>query len=91
MAQLIEKWRSEYDYIVVDTPPVLSTSEALILSAHCDSVILVVRSGVTTKQSIARVRNLFLRTRAAITGVVMNGIDTHSPENRPYYRHNLTA
>jgi succinoglycan biosynthesis transport protein ExoP len=91
MGQLIEKWRSEYDYIVVDTPPVLSTSEALILSAHCDSVILVVRSGVTTKQSIARVRNLFLRTRAAITGVVMNGIDTHSPENRPYYHHKLTA
>jgi succinoglycan biosynthesis transport protein ExoP len=91
MAQLIAKWRSEYDYVVIDTPPVLSTSEALVLSAHCDSVILVVRSGVTTKQTIARVRNLFLRTRAAITGVVMNGIDTKSPENRPYYRHNLTA
>jgi capsular exopolysaccharide synthesis family protein len=90
MGKLIEKWRSEYDYIVVDTPPVLATTEALILSAHCDSVILVVRSGVTTKQSIARVRNLFLRTRAAITGVVMNGIDTRSPENRPYYRHKIT-
>ncbi|MGA2077572.1 MAG: polysaccharide biosynthesis tyrosine autokinase [Terriglobia bacterium] len=91
MTQLVEKWRAEYDFVVVDTPPVLSASETLVLSAHCDAVIVVVRSGVTTKHSIARLRNLFLRTRAAITGVVMNAIDPRSPENRAYYRRDLAA
>ena len=85
MAQMFLKWRSEYDYVVVDTPPVLEASDALTLSDYCDATILVVRAGVTTKQSIARARQQLLQTRPGITGVVMNAIDPGSPEYRPYY------
>jgi capsular exopolysaccharide synthesis family protein len=85
MAQMFLKWRTEYDYVVVDTPPVLSVSDALTLSDYCDATILVVRAGVTTTRTVARVRHELAQTRTGITGVVINAIDIKSPEYRPYY------
>jgi Mrp family chromosome partitioning ATPase len=79
------KWRTEYDYVVVDTPPVLAVSDALTLSDYCDATILVIRAGVTTKKTVARARRELGQTRTGITGVVINAIDIKSPEYRPYY------
>ncbi len=84
MAELVREWRSNYDFIILDTPPVLSVTDAVVVSAHCDGVILVVRSGVTTKQSLTRVRDLFLRSRKRIAGVVMNAFDLKSVDHYLY-------
>ena len=84
MAELIQEWRSKYDFIILDTPPVLSVTDAVVVSAHCDAVILVVRSGVTTKQSLIRVRDLFMRSRKRIAGVVMNAFDLKSVDHYLY-------
>jgi capsular exopolysaccharide synthesis family protein len=84
MAELIHEWRSNYDFIILDTPPVLSVTDAVVVSAHCDAVILVVRSGVTTKQSLTRVRDLFMRSRKRIAGVVMNAFDLKSVDHYLY-------
>jgi capsular exopolysaccharide synthesis family protein len=90
MADLVQEWRSNYDFIIVDTPPVLSVTDAVVFSAHCDAVILVVRAGVTTKQSLIRVRDLFLRARKRIAGVVINAFDLKSVDHYVYlgYRSN---
>jgi len=69
----------------------LLASEALSLSSRCDSILLVVRAGVTTKQALGRVKSMFQHTQAFITGVVMNAIDTNSPQHRPYYRSQVAA
>ncbi|MDR3678139.1 MAG: polysaccharide biosynthesis tyrosine autokinase [Acidobacteriota bacterium] len=84
MAERIKEWRANYDFIILDTPPVLSVTDAVVLSAHCDGVILVVRSGVTTKQSLIRVRDLFMRSRKRIVGVVMNAFDLKSTNHYLY-------
>jgi capsular exopolysaccharide synthesis family protein len=84
MAELVQEWRSSYDFIILDTPPVLSVTDAVVVSAHCDGVILVVRSGVTTKQSLIRVRDLFMRSRKRIVGVVMNAFDLKSVDHYVY-------
>jgi capsular exopolysaccharide synthesis family protein len=84
MAELVQEWRSNYDFIILDTPPVLSVTDAVVVSAHCDGVILVVRSGVTTKQSLVRVRDLFMRSRKRIAGVVMNAFDLKSVDHYVY-------
>jgi capsular exopolysaccharide synthesis family protein len=84
MAECIQEWRSNYDFIILDTPPVLSVTDAVVVSAHCDAVILVVRSGVTTKQSLIRVRDLFMRSRKRIAGVVMNAFDLKSVDHFMY-------
>jgi capsular exopolysaccharide synthesis family protein len=87
MAQMFLKWRSEYDYVVVDTPPVLAASDALSLADYCDATILVVRAGVTSQQTAIRARRELAQTRTGITGVVMNAIDPSSPAWRPYCGH----
>jgi capsular exopolysaccharide synthesis family protein len=84
MAELIQQWRSNYDFIILDTPPVLSVTDAAVVSAYCDAVVLVVRSGVTRKQSLVRVRDLFMRSRKRIAGVVVNGFDLKSVHHYLY-------
>ncbi len=84
MAELIQQWRSNYDFIILDAPPVLSVTDAAVVSVLCDAVILVVRSGVTTKQSLIRVRDLFMRSRKRIAGVVMNAFDLKSVDHYVY-------
>ena len=75
---------SEYDYIVIDTPPVLSVTDAVVLAPYCDGVVLVVRSQVTIKKSLERVVELFARTQTRIIGTVLNGMDVRGAD---YYRH----
>ena len=53
MAKLIEQLRQEYDYIVVDLPPITAVSDALAMSRFLDGVIMVVRSGVSDQQMLA--------------------------------------
>ena len=85
MAELVTQWRSEYDFVVIDTPPVLSVTDAVVLAPLCDAVILVARSHVTKRQALHRARSLFLRTRTRVAGVVLNGFDIDSPDYGAYY------
>ena len=91
MGELVQEWRKNYDFIILDTPPVLSVTDAVVVSAYCDGVILVVRSGVTTKQSLTRVRDLFMRSRKRIAGVVMNAFDLKSVDHYVYLGYKSNA
>src|SRR5262249_27865631 len=47
MRALLTQWRSEYDFIVMDGPPALPVTDAIVLEQLCDAVLLVARHGVT--------------------------------------------
>jgi polysaccharide biosynthesis transport protein len=81
---LITQWRSEYDYIFIDTPPVLSVTDAAVLATLSDGVIMVVRSGITTKKSLMRAMELFRRTQTRIVGTVLNAFDVNSADYHHY-------
>src|ERR1700730_9527957 len=49
MKDYIARWRNEFDHVIIDTPPCLSVTDAVVLSPEVDRVILVARSGQTTK------------------------------------------
>jgi capsular exopolysaccharide synthesis family protein len=85
MKQLIQKLRADYHHIVIDTPPALSVTDAVALSVLADSVVLVIRSGGTSKEALRRTRELLLRVNAKVTGVVVNALDLRSPELSHYY------
>jgi capsular exopolysaccharide synthesis family protein len=80
----LTRWRKQYDFIVVDTPPALSVTDAVLLSAQMDSVILVLRSGKTTKEALRRARQLFDKINVRVLGVVVNAVDLHSPDAQYY-------
>jgi len=77
----------EYDHIVIDTPPTLSVTDAVVLSTVADRVVLVIRSGQTTKQALRRARDLLLQVNARVCGVLMNAVDLNSPDYYYYYEY----
>jgi len=88
MKDLLKHLRTKYDHIVVDTPPVLSITDAVRLSPEADAVMLVIRSGVTTKESLCRARDLLYQVKAPVIGVVVNAIDFSTPAYYNYYAYN---
>lgn len=85
MKQLILQWRQEYDHVIFDTPPALSVTDSILLSVDMDAVVLVVRSGNTTKAALRRTRELLGQVNARVLGVVVNAVDVDSPDYYHYY------
>ncbi|MDH3273560.1 MAG: polysaccharide biosynthesis tyrosine autokinase [Gammaproteobacteria bacterium] len=67
--------RRRYDRIIIDSPPILPVSDALVLSAHADTVIFVAKSDATSIRQINQALDLLLRVNARVTGVVVNQLD----------------
>lgn len=79
----IARWRDEFDVIVLDTPPMLTTNDATDLLAAADAVLLVLRSGQTRTGPAERVAAVLNRFRVNVLGIVLNGCDRSDME--PYY------
>ncbi|HEV2397042.1 MAG TPA: polysaccharide biosynthesis tyrosine autokinase [Candidatus Sulfotelmatobacter sp.] len=87
MRDLLNKLRDEYDHIVIDTPPSLSVTDAVVLSPRADAVVLVIRSGQTTKQALRRSRDVLMQVNAKVIGVLLNAVDLSSPDYYYYYEY----
>jgi succinoglycan biosynthesis transport protein ExoP len=74
-----------YTHIVIDSPPILSVTDGVILSREVDAVVLVVRHGKSSKHVVRRARDLLVRSSAPLAGVVLNAVDLNSPEYYGYY------
>ena len=85
MSDLLESLRGQYDHIVIDTPPTLPVTDAVIMATRADAVILVARAGSTTKQALKRSRDILLQVSAKVSGVLLNAVDLHSPDYYSYY------
>jgi capsular exopolysaccharide synthesis family protein len=85
MKNYLMQWREKFDHIIIDTPPALSVTDAVLLSVDVDSVILVIRSGQTTKEALRRARDILHQVNARIMGVVVNAVDLQSPDLHYYY------
>jgi polysaccharide biosynthesis transport protein len=87
MRELLVQLRSQYDHIVIDTPPTLSVTDAVILSTLADRVVLVIRSAQTTKQALRRSRDILMQVNAHVCGVLLNAVDLASPDYYNYYEY----
>jgi succinoglycan biosynthesis transport protein ExoP len=85
MQDLMREWRKEYDHILIDSPPVLSVTDAVVLAVQADMVTLVVRSGQTTMGAVRNARDLLLHLKAPLRGIVLNAFDLQSPDYYYYY------
>jgi succinoglycan biosynthesis transport protein ExoP len=87
MRDVLAELREQYDHIVIDTPPSLSVTDAVVLSPRADAVVLVIRSGQTTKQALRRARDILTQVNAKIVGVLLNAVDLSSPDYYYYYEY----
>ncbi len=87
MRDVLLQLREKYDHIVVDTPPTLSVTDAVVLSPRADAIVLVIRSGHTTKQALRRSRDILMQVNAKVAGVLLNAVDLSSPDYYYYYEY----
>ena len=75
--------KNEYDIIIFDAPPILSVSDAQILSNKCDGTLLIVNSGYVDKADVIKAKASLEAAHANILGVVLNNYKM--PKNNNYY------
>jgi Mrp family chromosome partitioning ATPase len=59
----------------------------VVLSPRVDSIVLVIRSGQTTKQALRRSRDVLMQVNAKVSGVLLNAVDLSSPDYYYYYEY----
>lgn len=87
MAEAIEEFRQQYKFVVIDSPPIMAATDAVILSALTDGVLLVVWSNETPKQAFSRTRELLMGVKGRLLGVVLNAVDSGAPDYYYSYRY----
>src|SRR6202140_3752346 len=87
MRDLFMELRQQFDHIVIDPPPTLSFTDAVVLSLRAAATILVIRSGQTTKPALRRARDILMQVNAHVAGVLLNAVDLTSPDYYYYYEY----
>lgn len=87
LSEAIAELRTKYKFIVLDSPPIMAATDAVILSVQADGVLLVVRSGETPKEAFTRTRDLLASVKCHLLGVVLNAVDASAPDYYYSYRY----
>jgi succinoglycan biosynthesis transport protein ExoP len=87
LSDMIIELRKRYKFVVIDSPPIMAATDAVILSVLVDGVLLVVRSGETPKEAFTRTRDLLASVKSRMLGVVLNAVDSSSPDYYYSYRY----
>ncbi len=83
---LVEQLRKEYDYIIIDTPPVLSVTDPLIVSKYVDGVVYVVAFNKTKKDAAKEGLNQLKSNNANVIGSVLANIDVRKSRGYGSYK-----
>lgn len=84
---LLGTLRERFDYIVVDTPPVLAVTDGMLVTKVVDGTIMVVRANQTDREAVANAMAQLRHIDATLLGVILNAVDVRSGEGRSYYRY----
>ena len=84
MRNFVDSLREKYEYVLFDTPPVLSVTDPLIVSSLADGLVLVTRQGVCTRPMLQRVFEVVSDVNLKLYGFVLNGVDASLPEYYGY-------
>ncbi len=84
MRKFLELASTNFDHVIVDSPPVLPVSDTLVFAQQTDGVVLCVRGGVTPREHVIRARDRILRSGVPIVGVLINAL---APDSATYYRY----
>ena len=85
MKYLIDALKKYFDYILIDTPPILAVSDALVLAPIMDGIILIVWGGKTSKEALKRAKEKMDLMKVHPLGVILNRINLK--EHDYYYKH----
>ncbi len=82
---LVAELQERFDHIIIDSPPVIHVTDALIISPHVDGVVIVVKSGQTPREAVLRSKQALADVNAKLFGIVLNCVDL---DKEGYYYYN---
>jgi capsular exopolysaccharide synthesis family protein len=74
MRAVLAALRAQYDFVILDTPPVLPVNDAVVLSREADGTLLVVKGHDTPRELVRRARDRLALAGANVLGVVVNNV-----------------
>ncbi|MEE9523976.1 MAG: polysaccharide biosynthesis tyrosine autokinase, partial [Thermodesulfovibrionales bacterium] len=74
MRSLVDNLRSQYDFIIIDSPPILGMSDSLVLGTLADGAVLVAHAGKTPSDALLQSKKIFQSIRSRVLGVVLNRV-----------------
>jgi len=80
MKKLVANLRTQFDHIIIDTPPIISVTDSGILGSFSEGVLLVIEAGRTQRGIIKRATELLHQAHSKIIGHVLTNIEYHLPE-----------
>ena len=84
-AIMLERMKEEYDYIIIDTPPMANLIDGAIVARNCDGAVLVIESGAISYRLEQKVKNQLEKSGCRILGAVLNKVDLR--EDKYYGRY----
>jgi len=84
--EMLKEIKKEYEYIVIDTPPLLPVPDSQIIAPHVDGVVLVICQGKTKIESIKQAREILLLANANLIGTVLNGVNEKGNQYKYEYQ-----
>lgn len=78
MADLLQQLKRQYDYILIDTPPLLGAADAAVMGRMSDGVLLVLRPRRVDSANALAAKSFLERSQANVLGVVANGVDINN-------------
>ena len=84
MKELLQIVRDKFDVVLIDSPPVLAVIDPIVLGSFSDSLILIVRSGKTTKKALAKAVEEVRKASTQIIGIIYNEVKAKSNETQYY-------
>ena len=84
---LIAELRGHFDYVVVDSPPIMAVADAGILGREADGLLMVIRCGHTPKTVVAHSNILFRQSGVRLLGYILTNVEFQSADYRYYYHY----
>ena len=80
MRELILNLREKYNFVLIDTPPVIPVTDAVIIGSNVEGVLLVIKAGYTQRGMVSRAVELLVQAHSNIIGHVLTGVEYFIPE-----------
>lgn len=80
MKDVLSQLRAQFDYVLIDTPPLIPVTDPGIIGAQTDGTLMVIQAGRTQRGIVMRASELLQQARARLLGYVLTNIQYHLPE-----------
>jgi len=85
MRELVSAWRQDFDQVIIDAPPVIGLSDAVILATMADLIVLVLRAQQSRRQDLLRAQEILASVDANVAGAIINDFDLKAHGYYGYY------